>query len=219
MHLEGGKAPDGTQVLGATSTSAMQERQVAVPDRWTLGDGWGLGWILFDWDGRKVIGHDGNTPRAGPAHAGSCPSSNLVVRAARERRRHRRRPVPRRHERRVFGDVGVNVPTPPVAPSTPPDLDYDQYLGRYERLGVTFDLQRVTDDASALELVDEVHGQLRELTPEPRMVLPVTLVNRGLFLVRLPGTDEPVPVVFFEFDGDRPSYMHLGARAHRRTSG
>ena len=25
------------------------------------GDSWGLGWIRFGWDGRRLIGHDGNT--------------------------------------------------------------------------------------------------------------------------------------------------------------
>ena len=27
----------------------------------SLGDSWGLGWIRFGWDGRRLVGHDGNT--------------------------------------------------------------------------------------------------------------------------------------------------------------
>ena len=38
----------------------MQESQVAVPPAMTP-DEWGLGWMLFDWDGRRLIGHDGST--------------------------------------------------------------------------------------------------------------------------------------------------------------
>src|SRR3954454_15622355 len=61
LHLADGAAPDGTRVLSADSARAMRVPQVEVPDRWTLGSHWGLGWILMQWGGREVYGHDGNT--------------------------------------------------------------------------------------------------------------------------------------------------------------
>ncbi|ATY14767.1 serine hydrolase [Amycolatopsis sp. AA4] len=60
MHLNDGKADDGTQVVLPESLLAMRESQVDVPDL-GMSDHWGLGWMLFDWDGGKVIGHDGGT--------------------------------------------------------------------------------------------------------------------------------------------------------------
>ena len=39
----------------------MTEKQADLPDKYTLGDSWGIGWIRFGWDGRRLIGHDGNT--------------------------------------------------------------------------------------------------------------------------------------------------------------
>jgi hypothetical protein len=39
----------------------MTDKQVDLPDRHILGDSWGIGWIRFGWDGRRLIGHDGNT--------------------------------------------------------------------------------------------------------------------------------------------------------------
>ena len=39
----------------------MTEQQADLPDKYILGDSWGLGWIRFGWDGRRLIGHDGNT--------------------------------------------------------------------------------------------------------------------------------------------------------------
>jgi CubicO group peptidase (beta-lactamase class C family) len=39
----------------------MTESQVELPDKYTLGDSWGLGWIRFGWDGQRLIGHDGTT--------------------------------------------------------------------------------------------------------------------------------------------------------------
>ena len=56
LHLDGGTAADGTAVLSPESVKAMQERQVKLPKLGMMGDSWGLGWELFDWDG------DGDRP-------------------------------------------------------------------------------------------------------------------------------------------------------------
>ncbi len=61
LHLTGGLAPDGTRLLSRASAAAMTELQADLPDKHTLGDSWGLGWIRFGWGGRRLIGHDGNT--------------------------------------------------------------------------------------------------------------------------------------------------------------
>ncbi|NYJ04136.1 serine hydrolase domain-containing protein [Petropleomorpha daqingensis] len=61
LHLDGGRAPDGTQVLASGSVAAMQQRQVRLPDLRILGDAWGLGWELYEGLGTAVVGHGGNT--------------------------------------------------------------------------------------------------------------------------------------------------------------
>ncbi|MFC4893718.1 serine hydrolase domain-containing protein [Streptosporangium amethystogenes subsp. fukuiense] len=40
---------------------AMWEPQVDIPNPHTLGKQWGLGWILDEWQGRRIISHGGNT--------------------------------------------------------------------------------------------------------------------------------------------------------------
>ena len=62
MHLDRGRAADGTRVLSAASVRAMQRRQIGLPRHMPFAiDAWGLGWILSDWNGHRVIGHDGGT--------------------------------------------------------------------------------------------------------------------------------------------------------------
>lgn len=62
MHLDHGRAGDGTRVLSARSARAMQRRQIALPRNMPYGiDAWGLGWILCNWHGHRVVGHDGGT--------------------------------------------------------------------------------------------------------------------------------------------------------------
>ena len=56
MHLTGGVGPDGTRLLGAASAEAMTQPQAELPDKYTLGDSWGIGWTRFGWNGRRSSG-------------------------------------------------------------------------------------------------------------------------------------------------------------------
>ncbi|MEU4237401.1 serine hydrolase [Actinoplanes sp. NPDC026619] len=63
MFLADGLAADGTRVLPAGTFATMLEPQIMLPapgDRYTAR--WGLGFMLSDWDGVPVVGHDGSTP-------------------------------------------------------------------------------------------------------------------------------------------------------------
>src|SRR5262245_797918 len=60
MHLDGGRAADGTSFLSNDMVHTMQTRVVASPVSF-LSAGWGLGWSLYDWRGARLIGHDGST--------------------------------------------------------------------------------------------------------------------------------------------------------------
>ena len=61
LHLTGGVGPDGKRLLSEESATAMAAHQADLPDKYSLGDSWGLGWIRFGWDGQRLYGHDGNT--------------------------------------------------------------------------------------------------------------------------------------------------------------
>ncbi|MFC7547737.1 serine hydrolase domain-containing protein [Plantactinospora sp. GCM10030261] len=63
MFLADGLAADGTRVLPAGTFATMRQPQVTLP---AMGGrsayAWGLGFMLFEWDGVPVVGHDGGTP-------------------------------------------------------------------------------------------------------------------------------------------------------------
>ncbi|MET0424542.1 MAG: serine hydrolase domain-containing protein [Actinoplanes sp.] len=63
LLLADGVAEDGTRVLPAGTFASMREPQFTLP---RLGERyaaqWGLGLMLFDWNGVPVVGHDGGTP-------------------------------------------------------------------------------------------------------------------------------------------------------------
>lgn len=57
LHMNNG-AVEGKQVLSEASVRAMQQPQVKAAN---LADEWGLGWMIFDVDGTKAVGHGGTT--------------------------------------------------------------------------------------------------------------------------------------------------------------
>src|ERR1700722_13402651 len=61
FHLDGGLAPDGKRLLSEASVTAMQQPRTVIPDFASPGAAIGLGWRVDRWDGRAIIGHDGDT--------------------------------------------------------------------------------------------------------------------------------------------------------------
>jgi CubicO group peptidase (beta-lactamase class C family) len=213
LHLDEGRAADGTQLLSPGSVKQMQEAQIDVPDPYTLGNQWGLGWILFSWDGHGGYGHDGSTIgqraylRVFPdARLAVClltngGSSGSAFRAL---------------CREIAQDrAGVTMPPLPAAPATPPAIDLSRYEGTFGRLNVDAELRR---DGDVLQGTIRQSGPLAEALPEEGRVQKIRIVpvDREVFLVSMPDLTEPMPMVFFDFDGDTPQRFHFGARAMAR---
>jgi CubicO group peptidase (beta-lactamase class C family) len=215
MHLDDGQAPDGTQLLSPAAVKQMQQTQIEVPDKYTLGDRWGLGWILFDWDGHPGFGHDGST-LGQYAFMRVLPESRLAV--ALLTNGGQASQVYKTLVREVFSDLaGVTVPAVPGVPDTPPDLDLGLYEGTYARLNVELTLT-VKEEGNSLDAVVVASGPIAEMIPEAqrRQTLDIVPVDRELFLASDDKSPAPTPMVFFDFDGDRPGRLHFGARAMTR---
>ena len=214
LHLDEGRAADGTQLLSPASVKAMQEAQVDVPDRYTLGDQWGLGWILFHWGDRFLYGHDGATIGQG-AFLRILPDAKIAIAlltnggAARD--------LYTQLYRELFRDLaGVEVPATPEAPQTPLELDLSKYAGTFERLGVKTEL---SVDGPRLAGTMTMSGPLASMLPDPVQKMTVTPVDDSLFLAVAADDEDktPTPLVFFDFEGGRPQYFHMGARAMPRV--
>ncbi|HEV2592699.1 MAG TPA: serine hydrolase [Gaiellaceae bacterium] len=211
MHLHGGVAPDGTRVLSEESAAAMQEWQADVPDRYILGDSWGIGWIRFDWNGHRLVGHDGNTIGQA-AFLRVLPEQGLAVTLLTNGGN--TRDLYEDLYREVFTELaGIEMQQPLQPPAESPDVDIAPHVGRYERAGVSLD---VFERDGAPILRTEITGPLRALVPEPVTEYPMTAIADNLFAVRQPGTQTWVPITFYELSTGEP-YMHFGARATPRV--
>lgn len=60
FHMGNGTAPDGTRILSSDLLRRMQDATVSCPGS-ALGDAVGIGWMLRDVEGTRVVAHGGDT--------------------------------------------------------------------------------------------------------------------------------------------------------------
>lgn len=212
LHLAEGATHEGTQLLTPASVKAMQEPQVQLADTITHAPSWGLGWFLPDWNGAKLLGHDGATIgqtaflRASPDHGFAVA---LLTNG----------PAGGKVYRDLFAElfaeeVGITMPDLPV-PAADLRLDAGRYVGTYGRRGVDIEISQAD---GGLTMLARFEGAMAEQAPAPS---PVRLrpVDEWTFLLEDPSRgDTPAALVFSDPDASGlPQWLHTSARAHRRV--
>ncbi len=214
MHLDSGAAADSTAVLSPASVKAMQEPQVKLPALGMMGDSWGLGWELFDWDGTTVIGHDGGTIgqnaflRVVPEHGLAI---TLLTNGGDTIEVYKT----------VFGHLvkelaGLDLPALPTPPETPVPVDANRVLGTYSC--DVADLTIRQDENGRFWLDQTPKGVFAELGPAPE---PVELVGRDEHsLIALKAENGlHIPFIFLGNESaGRALFLHSGRAIRRATA-
>ncbi|MDF2707974.1 MAG: beta-lactamase [Nonomuraea muscovyensis] len=183
----------------------MWEPQADIPNPHTLGRQWGIGWILDEWQGHRVISHGGNTigqaamlwaiPDAGTA---VCVLANGGHTAA----------FQHALATELFGELlGLTVPAELGPPAEPYETDVERYAGVYERVGTRMELT-ARDGRLALRL--ESTGALAGT--QPPLDFDLVAVDDTTFVGRPDGRPNWLSAVFYRLADGTP-FIHLGARA------
>ncbi len=210
MHLDRGRAEDGTRILSAASTQAMQRRRVRLPPHMPFAiDAWGLGWILSNWNGHRVIGHDGGTIgqyaflRVSPAKRLSMA---LLTNGG---------DAVALYEELLDALFSARLNrTEPRLPAPDPSLHIDprRYLGRYENIASACTITQ-SDGGLALSVLPKA-----ELAAAPVRDVPIAFIDRQ---AAVPRTGNPLfdrtVLHFSPPDAGRSRFLQLGLRQHRRT--
>ncbi|MGW0809314.1 serine hydrolase domain-containing protein [Nonomuraea sp. NPDC002799] len=200
-HLEGGLLDDA---------AAMWEPQADVPNPYTLGPQWGVGWILDEWDGRRVISHGGNTIGQ-HAMLWAVPETGTIV-CATANGGHSNA-FTRALAAELFAELDGLTPPPPLGPpQTPVEVDPARYAGLYERAGTRLTVS-VRDGVPWMRY--EATGALAALQDKPEEN-PLVAVDEATFVWKSPDDPDWASVVFYELPDGSP-YVHLGARATPKT--
>lgn len=208
MHLNDGVAPNGTQVLSPESVRAMQQVQTTMPATSTVPLTQGLGWLMQEWGGKKVIGHGGGTIGQ-LSYLQAIPEDRLVVALLTN--------GPTGGllwldlARWLFDELaGVQPSSAPKVPAVSPELNLERYAGTYERIGVR---QTVTAEGAELVVQAELTGNLAEIQQNQPPPLHLRPLDRERFVGKVNGLD--TVVVFSEFERGRPAYLFAGRAARR----
>ncbi|GHC83137.1 hypothetical protein GCM10007079_23980 [Nocardiopsis terrae] len=203
--------------LGLTRTGTLPEEAllhgaalghvVGLPDPYTLGDSWGLGWIRYGWDGHRLLGHDGNTigqaaflrllPRAGLAVV-------LLTNGGQTRDLYQE----------LYGEVfdavaGVRIQEPLTPPREPSAATGTLPRSVYENASQRLE---VLEDARGRVLRMTALGPLAELEPEPVRECPMVPVGPGRYAVR-PGGQRTWAALTLYILATGEEYAHFGGRA------
>jgi CubicO group peptidase (beta-lactamase class C family) len=207
MHLDSGRAKDGTQVLSAKSAKAMQQPQDKLPQS-SLGAEMGLGWMLSEWDGERVIGHGGGTIGQ-LSFLQILPDRRFAVVLLTNSTTGGA--LWRDLGRYLFDEfTGVHMTEIPKAPDAAPKIDLQPYTGSYRRLGVEMEL-KVEDGKLVIETKGT--GPLASLAPPQTGTC--RPIDKETFLTTIGGQDVMMQFIDFDHNG-RPKYVHAGGRVAKR---
>lgn len=184
---------------------AMWEPQVDIPNPHTLGKQWGLGWILDEWQGRRIISHGGNTIGQA-AMLWVVPDTETVVCVL----ANGGHTAAFQHAlaTELFDELlGLAVPPVLGPPAEPFETDVERYAGVYERAGSRMTL---TVRDGRLSLYAEATGALAGV--KPPMEFDLVPVDDVTFVGRPEGEPQWLSAVFYELADGSP-YVHLGVRA------
>jgi CubicO group peptidase (beta-lactamase class C family) len=213
LHVAGGIALNGAELLPAHTVEAMAEPQVESP---LPDEAQALAWTVRRWGGVTCLGQDGDTfgqrsylrviPErqfAAVVMANSPAGARLAWDLWPE----------------IVGDlVDVDVPlTTEMGPPSPLD-DATPFVGTFERLHQRIDVTEATGTTEkALDMRIVPSGVLDDLGREDMVVrlVPINLAN-GIFRATLPDTGIDEPVVFTPPSDGIAHSVYIQGRLHRR---
>jgi CubicO group peptidase (beta-lactamase class C family) len=213
LHVAGGIALNGAELLPAHTVEAMAEPQVESP---LPDEDQALAWTVRRWDGVTCLGQDGDT-FGQRSYLRVIPERQFaaVVLA--------NSPTGARLAQdlwpSIVGDlVDIDVPTATeLGPPSPLD-DATPFVGTYDRLHQRIDVTEATGTAEkALDLRISPSGVLDELGREDTVIrlVPINL-PAGIFRATFPDTGIDEPVVFNTPTDGRADAVYLQGRLHRR---
>jgi CubicO group peptidase (beta-lactamase class C family) len=206
MHMNEGRAADGTPVLSPEAVRLIYEPAVELPHLGLMGDAWGLGAELFHTADGLLAGHDGNTigqaaflrfaPEQGVAVAITTNGGDTFA-------------LYRDMAGHIFSELaGITLPPPPEPPSDPPRIDASRYVGTYS--AQVLDMV-VSQDAEGRVWVDQIpKGIIAEMGQQPERN-ELVYYAEGSLISNVADRGMYMPHAFVGDDGHgHAQYLHVG---------
>ena len=212
MIFNGGKSAQNVQIMSPEAIELIQTPQTDLPPSALGFDGlqaWGLGWMLFEWGEKRLMGHGGSTIGQN-AYFRMLPDEKIAVSLL----TNGGDPATLSHSilAEVFGTLaGVEPPLPPAATSGE-DINLQNYCGIYERISTRYTI--AVEDGKMVVTTIGLRLPFNLIPPQKAILEPV---DRTLFLVHGEASKTPGSANFLNFDDEgKPAYLHISGRAAPR---
>ena len=210
LHLNDGVTRSGGAVLKAESARAMREPHNRLPEG-APASHFGLAWMLFDWNGAKLYGHDGLSIGQ-RSYLRILPAKRMVfallTNGGDGGGLYRELAAP------LFQAL-ANVEMPAIArPDADRKIEAQRYVGTYTKRSARIEISEA-GGALMMTLIplDDWAIKIRG-TDGP---YPLEPTAPDIFIWRVPGMAEPGLVHFLSPDAEgRPTVLHSGFRMHVR---
>jgi CubicO group peptidase (beta-lactamase class C family) len=210
MHLNGGVAQSGERLLSPASVKAMQFPHSALPAQ-HMATHFGLAWMIFDWGGQYLFGHDGASVFQRSylrIHPASRTVVSLLCNGGDAGGLFRDMAGP------VFESAGAHIPPVPQANDSLA-LDLTQYTGVYRRRSAVFEVSKA---GSGLQMTSEWTDTWASELYGKQGPFPLRPAAQDRFLWCVPGLAEPGLVHFLNpRPGGQFGSLHSGFRVNHRV--
>jgi CubicO group peptidase (beta-lactamase class C family) len=210
MHVNNGVSQTGERMLSAASVKAMQFPHSALPPH-HIATHFGLAWMIFDWGGQYLFGHDGASVFQRSylrIHPASRTVVSLLCNGGDSGGLFRDIAGP------VFAAAGATMPPIPAADATIP-VDPGRYVGSYRRRSAIFE---VSLGEGGLQMSSEWTDDWAVELYGKQGPFPLMPATADRFLWAVPGLAEPGIVHFLNPDKTgRFASLHSGFRVNHRV--
>jgi hypothetical protein len=213
VFLNGGKAPNGAQIVSPKTIREMMESRVPMPEPYMFGPYWALGLIVCDWHGETVYATDGSTVGQS-ARLRILPESNMALSMLMNG-------GPRESfYKKVFNEflADFGAATIPNLPKPDPtlSLDLSKYEGVYERPGTRYEVEA---EGGKLFLTFVLNPfQAHVLGKPERITYELLPISETHFLMP---SDDPLEdtqsVAIYDFKNGPAQYLHTNSRVYPRV--
>lgn len=213
LFLNGGKAPNGRQIVSVEAICEMMASRIPIPDPYLLGSEWALGLTVYHWRGETVYAHDGSTIGQ-QARLRILPDSHLaIIMLANGGSRDS-------FYRKVFNAIltelgAVTIPDVP-SPDLTLSLDVSRYVGAYERLGARYEVEAEDGKLFLTCVVNPLHARM--LGKPERITYELFPISETHFF--MPSEDpleDAQTVAIYDFKNGVAQYLHTNARGIPRA--
>jgi len=210
LHLNSGRT-DNKTLLSDSGVKAMQNAQYDIPRHAPVNAAhWGLGWMLMDWNGKRLIGHDGSTVGQN-AFLRLIPDQDIAVALLTNGEGVGKMLYKTMYAKLLSALADYTMPEDPEPSGL--NFDLEPYTGIYENLLTRYEVTAKND-----QLIIKSNDKIFPEKMCPPATITLSAIEKDCFASPAIGNKSPMLVNFIDKNKNGQSkYLFCGFRMYKRS--